>query len=98
MKDLRCLQEFTRHNTNCVWPQNSAFLPASKLKHQRLDGDGDGAGGFQNFAEVDEVEVVERDAVDGEDVVFEVAIVLEDVAHQSREVVVEDEIDRAAAL
>jgi len=41
------------------------------LKHQRLDRNGDGAGGLQNFAEVDEVEVVEGDAVDGEDVVFE---------------------------
>ncbi len=39
--------------------------PPLKLKHQRLDGDGDGAGGFKDFAEVDEVEVVEGDAVDG---------------------------------
>jgi hypothetical protein len=34
--------------------------PLLKLKHQRLDGDRDGAGGFADFAEVDEVEVVKR--------------------------------------
>ena len=69
-----------------------------KLKHQRFDGDRDGAGRFEDFAEVDEVEVMEGDAVDGEDVVLEVEIVFEDVAHQSREVVVEDEVDGPAAL
>ena len=46
-----------------------------KPEHQRLDGDGDGTGGFQDFAEVDEVEVVERDAVDGENVVLDVEVV-----------------------
>ena len=36
------------------------------------------------------VEVVEGDAVDGEDVVFEVEIVFEDVADEPGEVVVEN--------
>jgi len=53
----------------------SVYRPL-KPKHQRLDGDRHGAGGLQDFAEVDEVEVVERDAVDGEDVVFEVEMFL----------------------
>ena len=35
---------------------------------------------------------------DGEDVVLEVEIVFEDVADEPREVVVEDEVDRPAAL
>ena len=56
----------------------------SKLEHQRFDGDRDGAGGLQDVAEVDEVEVVERDAVDGEDVVLYVEIMSENIAHQSR--------------
>ena len=51
---------------------NDSLRPPLKLENQRLDCDGDGAGGFQDFAEVDEVEVVEGDAVDGEDVVLEI--------------------------
>ncbi len=39
---------------------------------------------------------MERDAVDGEDVVLEVEIVFEDVADQPGEVVVEDEVDGPA--
>ena len=65
---------------------NDPYRPPLKLKHQRLDGDGDGAGGLQDFAEVDEVEVVECDAVDGEDVVLEVEIVFKDVADEPSEV------------
>jgi len=42
------------------------------------------------------VEVVEGDAVDGEDVVLEVEIVFEDVADETGKVVVEDEVDGLA--
>jgi hypothetical protein len=55
----------------------------SKLERQRLDGDWDGAGGFEDSAKIDEVEAAERDAIDGEDIVFE------DVGHRSCEVVIE---------
>jgi hypothetical protein len=69
---------------------NDPFDQLLEPKHQRFDGDRDGAGGLQNFAEVDEVEVVERDAVDGEDVVLEVEVVFEDIADEPCEVVIED--------
>jgi len=70
-------------------------FPLVNLEHQRFDGYRHGAGGLQDFAEIDEVKVVEGDAVDGEDVVLDVEIVFQDVAHQPGEVVVEVEVERS---
>lgn len=76
---------------------NALCLPL-KPKHQRFDSDRDGAGRFEDVAEIDEVEVVQRDAVDGEDVVFYVEIMSENIAHQTRQIVVEDKINGTATF
>lgn len=68
----------------------SAFTAAtfSTPKDQRLDDDGDGAGGFEHVAESDEVEVVPCSPVDGKDVVGGAEIMSGDVVSQAWPVVI----------
>src|SRR5262249_14731272 len=66
-------------------------------EHERLDCDGNCSGRLQSLAEIDKVEVVKYNSVDGNHVVLYFKVVLENGSHQPCEVTVEDQIDRPSA-
>src|SRR5712691_789771 len=66
------------------------------VEHQRLDGHRHGVRREADAAEIDEVEVPQHHAVDGEYLALHVELVAQDVAERLRDVAVQHDVERLA--